>query len=306
MNSAYKIAVFYYTQTGQLRRILENLLQPLTEEGCVIVWKIIEPEPPFPFPWTKESFYQAFPESRLGIPCPVKPIDFSDIQDANLVIIGYQPWFLSPSIPVSSFLQSEQTAAYLKDKKVLTVAGTRNMWVTSHDVIEEYFKKAGAHRVGNIVLEDKHNNYISVLTIFRWLIGGIKEKTKYLPEAGVSETDVAGVARLAPEVLMSLKTNDFSSLQERIVAKGGTLFHSYLYQTEKVGRRMFGVFARWIVKKGAFNDPARWGRLKCFSLYLMFVIFVVSPIGTVFLYLLYPLRHKALSRARKNYIYLSN
>jgi hypothetical protein len=66
MNSAYKIAVFYYTQTGQLRRILENLLQPLTEEGCVIVWKIIEPEPPFPFPWTKESFYQAFPESRAG------------------------------------------------------------------------------------------------------------------------------------------------------------------------------------------------------------------------------------------------
>lgn len=304
MDNNYKIAVFYYTQTGQLLNILRSLLTPLEREGCTIVYKCIEPVTPFPFPWSSESFYQAFPECRQGIPCEIKEVDFSDVRDAGLVVIGVQPWFLSPSIPIASFLQHPSTTEYLNGKMVLTVVGTRNMWVSCHNSLNNYFIKANSNWIGNITLEDRHNNLVSVLTIFRWLIDGIKEKSKYLPAAGVSQEDIDNVANIAPEILKTLRERDYNTLQKRIVDKGGVVFHYSLYQIEKVGYKMFGFWSKFVLKKGGFNDSARLWRLKLFSWYLMFVIFVISPIGSLVLWLLFPLRRKSLSLIRKKYLYL--
>lgn len=304
MGNNYKIAVFYYTQTGQLLNILRSLLNPLEKEGCTVIYKSIEPVTPFPFPWTSDAFYQAFPECRQGIPCEIKSMDYSDVGDADLVVIGLQPWFLSPSIPVSSFLQHPAAMEYLNGKKVITVVGTRNMWVSCHDSVNKYLIKANSNWLGNITLEDKHDNLVSVLTIFRWLIDGIKEKSKYLPEAGVSQEDIDNVSNIAPEILKSLRENEFKTLQKRIVDKGGVVFHYSLYQIERVGHKMFGIWSRFVLKKGGFNDPARAWRLKLFSWYLMFVLFVISPVGSFVLWLLFPLRRKSLSLIRKKYLYL--
>ncbi len=304
MDNNYKIAVFYYTQTGQLLNILRSLLNPLEKEGCTIIYKSIEPVTPFPFPWNSEAFYQAFPESRQGIPCELKTVDFSDVYDADLVVVGLQPWFLSPSIPVASFLQHPATIDYLNGKMVLTVVGTRNMWISCHDSLNKYFMRANANWIGNITLEDRHKNLVSVLTIFRWLIDGVKEKTRYLPEAGVSQEDIDNVSNIAPEILKTLREKDYNTLQQRIVEKGGVVFHYSLYQVEKVGHKMFGFWSKFVLKKGEANDPSRSWRLKLFSWYLMFVLFVISPIGSLVLWLLFPLRRKSLSQIRKKYLYL--
>lgn len=306
MPKPYKIAVFYYTQTQQLLNILKSLMAPLEKLGCVVVYKEIEPVVSFDFPWNKKDFYQAFPECRQGIPCELKSTNFTDIIDADLVVLGYQPWFLSLSIPISSFLQEEATQAYLFGKKIVTVVGSRNMWVSSHDSIEKFFVKSNCNWVGNIVLEDRNNNLLSVLTIFRWMIDNKKEATKYLPEAGISQKDIESIAAIAPEIYSSLESNDFSTLQNRIVDKGGVRFHSNLYNTERVGHKTFGLLSKWVLKKGGYKSPNRAFRLKIFEYYLMTVIFVLSPFGSLFFTLTKPLRRASINEVKNKYVYLRN
>jgi len=261
---------------------------------------------PFDFPWTSDNFYQAFPESRQEIPFKNREIDFSDIADADLVVLGYQPWFLSLSIPISSFLQEPSTQSYLNGKSVVTVVGSRNMWISSHDSINRFFIKSNCNWVANIVLEDRHNNLVSVLTIFRWLIDNKKEASRYLPEAGVSQTDIDSVAGLASEIYYSLENKDYKTLQSRIADRGGVAFHNNLYLIERVGHKMFGIWSKWILKKGSYQSPERKFRLILFKYYLMTVIFIVSPLGTFFFNLTYPFRKASLEKTKKKYVYLRN
>ncbi|OFY41068.1 MAG: hypothetical protein A2X18_11940 [Bacteroidetes bacterium GWF2_40_14] len=304
MSKSYKIAVFYYTQTQQLLNILKSLLAPLEAEGYKVIYKAIEPVVPFSFPWTSDRFYQAFPETRQEIVFENKEIDFSDVSDADLVIMGYQPWFLSPSIPFSSFLQQQTTQNYLNGKMVMTVVGSRNMWISAHDSVEWHFFKANCNWIGNIVLEDRHNNLVSVLTIFRWLIDGQKEASRYLPEAGVSQQDIDSLAALAPDLSYALENKDYKTLQTKIADKGFVAFHDNLYLIERTGYKMFGFWSKWILEKGPYMSEARKFRLTLFKYYLMAVIFVISPFGTLFFNLTYPLRKSSLQSVRNKYVYL--
>ncbi len=53
------------------------------------------------------AFFNTFPETVHLTPPPIEPLPFQhEIYD--LVIIAYSVWFLSPSQPITAFLQSEQ------------------------------------------------------------------------------------------------------------------------------------------------------------------------------------------------------
>lgn len=304
MKSNFKVAVFYFTQTGQLSDILRSLLSPLEKRGCEIIYKQIEPVEPFPFPWTSEQFYDIFPESRAEVPFPLKPMDFSNVIDADLVVLGYQPWFLAPSIPVASFLGEEETKRYLSGRDVLAVGGTRNMWVSAIKSIKQRLDESGARLVGNIALEDKHNNLISVLTIFRWLIRDKKEAIRFLPAAGVSQADIESISELSGDIYSALQRGDYSDLQIAIVDKGGLRFTPNIYFIETNGNKIWGVWAKWVLKKGKHGDPARSFRLKLFKWYLLTLIFAVSPFGSLFFALTWPLRKKSYETIRKNVLFL--
>jgi len=306
MSKSYKIAVFYYTQTQQLFNILKSLLTPLEAKGYKVIYKQIEPVVPFEFPWTSDGFYQAFPETRQEVIFENKEIDFSDVKDADMVVLGYQPWFLSPSIPVSSFLQQQTTQSYLNGKMVLTVVGSRNMWISAHDSVEWYFIKANCNWIGNIVLEDRHNNLVSVLTIFRWLIDGQKEASRYLPEAGVSQKDIDSLTELAPDISYALENMNFRTLQTKIADGGFVAFHENLYLIERTGHKIFGFWSEWILKKGPYLSEERKFRLTLFKYYLLTVIFVISPFGTLFFNLTNPLRRASMQSVRNKYVYLRN
>ena len=63
-----KILVVYYSQTGQLKRIVDSILSPV-ESQVEITYEELKPVPAFPFPWNGMPFFQAFPESVKEIPC---------------------------------------------------------------------------------------------------------------------------------------------------------------------------------------------------------------------------------------------
>ena len=50
-----KVLVVYYTQTGQLREIVDSITSPLAEKDDIkIVFEELKPKPAFPFPWTSD------------------------------------------------------------------------------------------------------------------------------------------------------------------------------------------------------------------------------------------------------------
>jgi hypothetical protein len=58
----------------------------------------------------------------------------------DLILFGYQVWYLTPSIPIISFLKSGYAENILKDTPVVTISGTRNMWMLSQEKLKVYLR----------------------------------------------------------------------------------------------------------------------------------------------------------------------
>lgn len=298
-----KIALFYYTQTGQALQIADKICEPLENAGCLLVRKEIEPEVPYPFPWSFMDFFQVFPESRLGVPCKLKPIDLSDVTDADLVIIAGQSWYLSWSIPIHSFFLSEDIRNFLKGRNIIVSMGCRNMWVMTQLKTREYIREIGGNYVGFICLQDKAPNLISGITIIRWLFYDKKRSTKLLPAAGISPEDINNATVFGQIINDFSKKNNFSEMQNKLMEKSAVTFLSTVYFVEKNGYKLWGQWAKFIRKKGDFNDPKREPFLRLFCCYLFFVLYVVSPVVMILFFLTYPFRFASLRKAKREMCY---
>jgi hypothetical protein len=299
-----KIAAFYYTQSGQGLEILQSVCRPMQEAGHEVIYKEIVPETEFPFPWTADAFFQAFPESREGIPCKIKSMDLSNVAGADLVVVALQAWFLSPSIPITGFFCDEAVRRFLKDKPIVTIDGCRNMWVMAHTKIKSYIAQAGGKLTGNIVLQDNHHNLVSVITIIRWLMYGHKEKSGIFPAAGVSPEDIVHASVFGAVISDALAGAGFSGLQEKLMQQGAIRYKPPIVFVEKAGHRIFGFWSKFVLRKGAYGSPKRAFRLKLFEYYLFTVLYLVSPIGLLFFYLAYPFRYKAIRKDRQLQCYI--
>jgi len=301
-----KVLIIYYTQTGQLKDIVDSITGPLKND-CRLYFEELKPVPAYPFPWNGMSFFQVFPESVKEIPCELEPFQNNPDEDYDLVILAYQVWYLSPSIPVTSFLHSEYAKKIFKNKPVVTVLGVRNMWIMAQERVKSMIADAGGRVVGNIVLADPASNLTSVITIVRWMMKGEKSSFRWLgmkfPDAGVQEDEIKHARVFGDSISKSLHAGNFDNLQRDLVSAGAVKVHPVLMNIEKRGKLMFGIWAKMILKKGGYNDPAREGRLKLFKYYLFLVIYLVSPFVSAIFWLIFKINPRAASRIIKRYSY---
>jgi hypothetical protein len=283
-----KVLVITYSQSGQLDEIVDNILKPLRDE-VEISYEKLKPIPDYPFPWTDMTFWDAMPESVRMIPSGLEPLNIDRSKTYDLIVLGYPVWFLSPPIPITSFLKSETGKEILNGKPVVTVIGSRNMWVGAQEDIKKMILEAGGLLKGNIVLRDKHHNLPSVITIIYWMMTGRKDRLwGIFPKPGVSDEDIEESERFGLPVLQALNTNSFDNLQADLLAAHAIEIIPSVVSIEKKGKRIFKIWSGLILKKGSARSKARIDRLKLFKWYLLFVIFAVSPIATIVFYLTYP------------------
>ncbi|REC74207.1 dialkylresorcinol condensing enzyme DarA [Chryseobacterium elymi] len=274
------ILIIYYSQTGQLEDIVKNMAQPFEDkkEEYNVTYYNIQLKEDFPFPWPGDVFFNTFPESYLQIPKEIFPPS-EDILNKkyDLILFGYQVWYLTPSIPIISFLKSGFAEKILKDTDVVTISGTRNMWMLSQEKLKVYLKNLGAKLVGNIALVDRHDNYTSVLTILRWLTTGQKEKSGFLPVAGVSDEEISGSVKYGSIIEKHFSNGNLSGLQPDLVKNGAVEIRPFLVRVEKVGNKIFTVWSNLIIKK----KEKRPLLIKFFKVYLMAAIWIISPVVLV-------------------------
>lgn len=273
---ALNILVIYYTQTGQLANILQHMLSGVAAEVDITTIEY-KPVNDFPFPWTSDQFFDAMPECVKEIPVELNPISIPD-KPYDLVILGYQPWYLSPSIPTTSFLKSD-AAKILSGLPVVTVVGSRNMWLNAQEKVKSALHHLGAKHIGNIVMADTNHNLISLFTVIRWAFKGQKEAGRWLPEAGVQTPDIEGAARFGPILVNALKTKQTDQLQQRLLEAGAVSLKPTLIVLEKRGITNFRKFATYIREKGGPGNAERRPRVILFKRLLLTGIFVLSPIS---------------------------
>lgn len=303
-----RILVIYYSQTGQLKKIVDSVLGPVAAE-VELVFEELKPVPAFPFPWKGMPFFQAFPESVKEIPCPLEPLKCDPGEVYDLVVLAYPVWYLSPAIPVSAFLQHPDARRILGGRPVITILGVRNMWIMAQERVKERIRSAGGNMVGNIVLADPAPNLVSVITIVRWMMkgekGSFRKFGKRFPPAGVPEKDIAAASRFGEILRNHLQQNDLITLQERLVATGAVTVDAVLYNIEKRGKMMFGIWAKMILKKGGYGDPAREKRLNAFKYYLFAVIYLVSPLVSSIFCLIFKLNKGAARKIANRFSFLN-
>ncbi len=268
-----KVLVLYYSQSGQLTDIVKHFIAPFDKENVEVELVRIQPVNDFEFPWTSDRFFDAMPETVLEKPMALPPLQFR-YKKYDLIVLAYQPWFLSLSLPFYSALQLESVKSILKNAPVVTLIGARNMWISSQERLKAILKEAGAHLVGNVALVDKHNNQVSVVTILYWMLTG--KKDRYLgifPKPGVSDKDILEAEIFGQTVLDFLLRNNWEGMQQQMIAQGAVDVQYNLMFVEERAPRLFKIWAKMID-----GSPHRKTLLVVFKYYLLFAIFIVAPI----------------------------
>lgn len=275
-----KILVIYYSQTGQLKRIADVIAAPLQQQADIVYEEII-PVQPFPFPWTKQEFFDTMPETVMGRPRAIQPLKVDPTDHFDLVILAFQPWFLSPSQPVAAFLQSQEAAQLLKGRNVITLIAARNMWLNALETVKKYLYQAGAQLVGNIALVDTAPNLVSVVTIVRWQFKGKKEATRFLPPAGVQEKDIQAAARFAAPIGNALRNGNYQQVHQQLLELDAVTLKPNLVLLENRGIKAFRFWSAYISAKGGPGAAERQPRLFMYRTLLLVGIIALSPITAI-------------------------
>jgi hypothetical protein len=290
------VLVLYYSQTGQLKSVADNCLKPLVKDDSVNVDFVrVDTKHRFPFPWTRLEFFNAFPESVYGTPFEMEPLLIDESKDYDLIILAYTVWYLNPSIPISSLLQHPQAEKIFAGKKVMTLIGSRNMWVLAQEKIKKHLKRLGSDLVGNVVLIDRNKNLISIITIIRWMFYGKKNPFWGFPSAGIIQKDIEESSRFGEVILEKLKQKELSDMQEELNEKGAVEINPSLVILEKRATKLFNMYAGFLSKKGGFYDKERLGRVSLLSYLLPIGAFILSPITTISMFLISIIKKKELA-----------
>lgn len=284
-----KVLVVYYSQSGQLSEIVKNICQPIEADEISVTYYKIEMEREFPFPWKKSEFFDVFPESFLQVPNKLEPIPSEVLNtDFDLIILGHQVWYLSPSIPINSFLKLPEAKTIFNNTPVVSVIACRNMWVMAQEKVKILLKNCNANLVGNIVLADRHINHISVITIVQWMFTGVKKRfLGIFPKPGVSQKDIDESTKFGDVILNGLKSDCYKSLQENLLKNKAVVVKPFLVLADSRANILFGKWANLINSKGASGSKKRVIWLKLFNYYLLFAIWVIAPIVFILFLLTY-------------------
>lgn len=294
------VLILYYSQSGQLKEIADSICKPfLNDNEIEVTYYQIKMHQDFPFPWNSEAFFNVFPETFQQIPQEIIPPEPEIIsRKYDLILFHYQVWYLTPSLPVNSFLKSSYAAQLLKDTPVITVSGSRNMWVFAQEKVKKILAAHKAVLVGNIALTDRNINLVSVITVVDWMFSGIKRKTYgFLPLPGVSPKEITAAEKFGHLIKPYLMTNYYEGLQKELVRNNAVEIRHFLVSMDKKANKMFRIWSSLILK----NPGKRKMLIRFFNYYLFIAIWVLSPIVHLIETLLYPLLYFKIRKEKKYY-----
>ncbi|WP_426360476.1 dialkylresorcinol condensing enzyme [Pseudocolwellia sp. HL-MZ19] len=298
------ILVIGYSQTGQLKQITDAIISPLKNSATVTVdYHQVTPKKAFSFPWSFFDFFQVMPESVY-----MKPIELSSQapidKKYDLIILSYQVWFLSPSLPISSFLQTEDAKILFKNTPTITVLGCRGMWLTAQEKMKGLLANVNAKLIDNIVLTDECGAGFSFLATPLWMFTGKKKSLSWVPKAGVSEQDINAAERfgLVIKEKFSNPSNENVDLsQSMMTGLDAVKINEKFIFSEKIGHRSFKVWGKLLMLLGPQDTLRRKIGLCFYTIFLVILIVTVVPITALIIKLLSSIFKNKIAKQKQYY-----
>ncbi len=296
------LLVHYASPSGQLTEVMRHLTAPLGEAGDIECRHLVlRPKQAWTFPWPFLRFFDTFPECIYLDPPPIEPPELDPHERFDLVILGYQVWFLSPSLPTTAFLQSAVARSVLKDTPVVTVIACRDMWLLAQERVKEMLADCGAQLVGNVALVDEGGSAGSLLATPLWMLTGKRGPMLggLIPRAGIKPDQIRASARFGQRMAEVLGQGD--PLDESLLrGLHAVRVNTRLLTTEKAARRGFLAWGALLRKLGKPGAAARKPVVMIYTVFLVALLLTVLPISALLKTLLAPLMRERIA-AQKDY-----
>ncbi|MDR2000103.1 MAG: dialkylresorcinol condensing enzyme [Zoogloeaceae bacterium] len=297
-----RVLALSYSQTGQLTRVLERIIEPLRQDGAIEVYvETLRPRRPFPFPWKFFRFLDAFPESAHMTPPEIEPLTLTGDEAFDLVILPYQVWFLAPAQPVVAFLKSPQAQKLLAGKPVVTVIACRNMWLLAQEKMRGLLQSCGARLLDNAVLIDTSPTMVTLFTTPLWLLTGKRDFLPGLPPAGVAEASIAATRRFGLALADALRDGRERGTAPLLSGLAAVDANPRLLFSEKVATRSFFIWGKLLRAVGAPGQIRRVPFLVLYLVFLLTMILTVVPVSLLLQVLLRPLMQRRFALLKQRF-----
>jgi len=206
----------YYTYTQQTLRVVNTMADVLREGGCEVNLAAVEFTDPryadrfneFPMPHPFREVVGMIPSEMRRATGEIRFPDEVNAHDYDLVCIGSPTWWLSTSVPIRSFLESDAAGRLLDGRRFAAFVVCRRYWRHNLKTVRRLVTKRGGSFVDGIHFRYEGGQVRSLLSLLSYLGSG-ENRERYhgvkIPQTNIQEYHLEAAQTFA------------SGLRERLV-----------------------------------------------------------------------------------------
>jgi menaquinone-dependent protoporphyrinogen IX oxidase len=182
-----RVLLLYYTYTGQSLKVLEAAAEVFRERGCEVEKAEIEFTDPryakrfssFPMRHVWPDMMSVLSAQKRGETGEIRSPDTVRNGDYDLVCIGSPTWWQTVSMPLRSFLKSDEARKLLSGKPFAVFVVCRQYWQENAAAVRELAEQQGGQYVDGIHFTYPGDPLRSMLSLTSYLGSG-KHRDRYL------------------------------------------------------------------------------------------------------------------------------
>jgi len=182
-----RVLLLYYTYTGQSLRVLEAAGKVLSERGCEVRKAQIEfTDPRYAERFSRFPMRRVWPDmlsvlrpQKRGATGEIRTPDTVRDGDYDLICIGSPTWWQTVSMPMRSFLKSDEAQKLLTGTRFAVFVVCRQFWRENLTAVRELAEQQGGQYVDEIHFTYPGDPLRSMLSLTSYLGSGEYRK-KYL------------------------------------------------------------------------------------------------------------------------------
>jgi len=211
-----RVLLLYYSYTGQSQKVLDTAGEVFRGRGCdVHTAEIKFTDPRYAEKFSRFPMRRVWPD-MLSVLGAQKRNETGEIQtpdtvrdgDYDLILIGSPTWWDNVSMPLRSFLKSDEARKLLSGKPFAVFVVCRTFWRENLEAVRELAEEQGGRYVDEIHFTYPGDNLRSMLALTSYLGSGQYRKKSFglrLPPTNVQPEQLEQArtfaARLADRLL---------------------------------------------------------------------------------------------------------
>jgi menaquinone-dependent protoporphyrinogen IX oxidase len=182
-----KVLLLYYSYTGQARKVLEVAGEVFHERGCDVRTAEIEfTDQRYAERFSRFPMRKVWPDMLSVMPAQLRRAtgqiqtpDEVRSADYDLICIGSPTWWRTTSMPVRSFLKSDEARKLLAGRSFAAFVVCRRYWRENLTAVRKLGQKQGGEYVGGLHFAYPGDQVRSMLSLTSFLGSG-QYRERYL------------------------------------------------------------------------------------------------------------------------------